>query len=101
MTISGHRTTSVFRRYNVVTDEELQDVKWKSDTYQGGRIGGQQPRKIRETGSNSMKQVSLNHWLKLLISLWKMMNHEVPLSYVMVEVAGEKPATFVEPTTFP
>ena len=50
MTISGHRTNSVFKRYNVVTDEELQDVKWKSDTYQGGRIGGQQPRKIRETG---------------------------------------------------
>ena len=50
MTISGHRTTSVFRRYNVVTDEELQEVKWKTEKPVGGRIGGQQPRKIRETG---------------------------------------------------
>ena len=49
MTISGHRTTSVFRRYNVVTDEELQEVKWKNEKL-SGRIGGQQPRKIRETG---------------------------------------------------
>ena len=31
MTISGHKTTSVFRRYNVVTDDELQDVKWKNE----------------------------------------------------------------------
>ena len=30
MTISGHKTTSVFRRYNVVTDDELQDVNWKN-----------------------------------------------------------------------
>ena len=30
MAISGHRTTSVFRRYNVVTEEELQGVKWKT-----------------------------------------------------------------------
>ena len=31
LTISGHKTTSVFRRYNVVTDDELQDVNWKND----------------------------------------------------------------------
>ena len=31
MIISGHKTTSVFRRYNVVTDDELQEVNWKND----------------------------------------------------------------------
>ncbi|MCS5553434.1 MAG: tyrosine-type recombinase/integrase [SAR324 cluster bacterium] len=29
MSISGHKTTSVFRRYNVITNEELNSVKWK------------------------------------------------------------------------
>jgi hypothetical protein len=48
-----------------------------------------------------MKQAGLNHWRNFLIFLWKMRNHEVPLSYVMVEVAGEKPATFGEPPTSP
>ena len=38
-----------------------------------------------------MKQAGLNHWRNFLISLWKMRNHEVPLSYVMVEVTS---ATF-------
>ena len=31
MTLSGHKTTSVFRRYNVVTDAELQDGTWMYD----------------------------------------------------------------------
>ncbi len=48
MTISGHKTTSVFRRYNVVTDDELQDVKWKNDENLGVHIGVHQPRKKRE-----------------------------------------------------
>ncbi|MCH2295100.1 MAG: hypothetical protein MK488_08985, partial [SAR324 cluster bacterium] len=50
MTISGHKTTSVFRRYNVVTDDELQDVKWKNDENFGVHIGVHQPRKTREIG---------------------------------------------------
>ena len=41
-----------------------------------------------------MKQAGLNHWRNFLISLWKMRNHEVPLSYVMVEVAGVEPASY-------
>jgi len=41
--ISGHRTTSVFRRYNVVTEEELQKVKWKPDEKIGVHIGVYQP----------------------------------------------------------
>ena len=44
LTISGHKTTSVFRRYNVVTDDELQDVKWKNDE----NSGVHQPQKTRE-----------------------------------------------------
>ena len=43
MTISGHKTTSVFRLYNVFTDDELQDVKWMNDE----KIGVYQPRKMR------------------------------------------------------
>ena len=35
MIISGHKTTSVFRRYNVVTDTELQDVNWKNNVNSG------------------------------------------------------------------
>ena len=50
MTISGHKTTSVFRRYNVVTDAELQDVNWQNDE----NYGVPQPRKSREFGWNSM-----------------------------------------------
>ena len=31
MAISGHRTASVSRRYNLLTEEELQEVKCKPD----------------------------------------------------------------------
>ena len=48
MAISGHRTASVFRRYNVVTEVELQEVKCKPDEDSGVH----QPRKTREIGSN-------------------------------------------------
>ena len=50
MAISGHRTTSVFRRYNVGTDEELQGVKWKTESPRGVHIGVHRPRKLGETG---------------------------------------------------
>ena len=43
MAISGSRTTSVFQRYNVVTEEELQEVKWKTDESSGVHIGVYQP----------------------------------------------------------
>ena len=39
MAISGSRTTSVFRRYNVVTEDELQKVKWKPEESSGVHIG--------------------------------------------------------------
>ena len=50
MAISGHRTASVFRRYNVVTEDELQKVKWKPEESRGVHIGVHQPRKKSEIG---------------------------------------------------
>ena len=35
MNISGHKTISVFRRYNVITHDELQDGKSTSDENYG------------------------------------------------------------------
>ena len=48
MTISGHKTTSVSRRYNVVTDAELQDVNWKNNVNSGVHMSVHQPRKMDE-----------------------------------------------------
>ena len=50
MAISGQKTTSVFQRYNVVTEEELQGVKWKTEESSGVHIGVHQPRKTGESG---------------------------------------------------
>ena len=48
MTISGHKTTSVSRRYNVVIDDDLRVIKWKNDGNYGVLIGVHQPRKMNE-----------------------------------------------------
>jgi len=38
MSLSGHRTNSVFRRYTVVTEEELSKMKWLDDSGSTERI---------------------------------------------------------------
>ena len=48
MPLSGHKTTPVFLRYNVITDDELQDGKWMNDEKIGFHMSVHQPRKTPE-----------------------------------------------------
>ena len=50
MNISGHKTTSVFLRYNVITDDELQDGKRKNDEKIGVHMGFHQSGKRVKSG---------------------------------------------------
>ena len=50
MTISGHKTTSAFRRYNVITNDELQDVNWINNVNSGVHMSVHQPQKMNEVG---------------------------------------------------
>ena len=54
MTISGHKTTSVFWRYYVVIDDDLREIKWKNDSNFGVHMSVHQPRKTPEIRWDSM-----------------------------------------------
>ena len=68
MTISGHKTTSVFRRYNVVIDNAHREIKWKNDGNYGVHIGVHQPRKMSEVGWNTI----MPNFLKTLETLMEL-----------------------------
>ena len=81
MTISGHKTIPVFLRYSVITDDELQDGKWKNDVNSGVHMSVHQLRKTREIGWNTIMPIfflkDLKQWWNFLITLWKMRLLEV------------------------
>lgn len=38
MSMSGHKTTNVFKRYNTVTEMELQTISWPEENMGQGKI---------------------------------------------------------------
>ncbi len=68
MTISGHKTIPVFRRYNVFTDTELRDVNWKNNVNSGVHMSVHQPQKMNEVGLNRMLLIFLKR-LETLMEL--------------------------------
>jgi integrase len=66
MRISGHKTRSVFERYNIVSERDLHEAARKLETYVAGRTNPTQPGHTLGTPEQNAADLSGNRTAKLL-----------------------------------